>query len=413
MSSSYTTNLKIQQIGNGEQAGVWGSSTNTNWTLIEQAVAGVQTITMANANYTLSNLNGVSDEARNMVLNIVGTNSGVYQVIIPANQTKFYIVSNNTTGGYAITIGTTGVGGSVVSIPNGTTAQVYTDGTNTYSAQTGSAGDFKVNGNFTVTGNQTDTGNLTVSGTFTANNGASFAVSPTAPTPTVGDNTTKVATTAFVTAATSGLGTMAQQNANAVAITGGTISGATVTGATVTGATISSSTIPNSNVTGLGSLATQSSVTAAQLPSGVSLQTQYFQYTSGNRVSGGTWTDTGITVNITPVSASNKVLVKTDISWSSTDGTPVQFRLLRNGTSIGEGTSGSIKTVGQDSFVRGGILSTSFEYLDSPATTSAVTYKIQAYSPAGEWTINICQFSGGALNGYYSTSSISAQEIKG
>jgi len=199
MASTYSTSLKIQEIGNGEQAGVWGNTTNTNWQLIEQAVAGVQTIIMANANYTLTNLNGVLDEARNMVLVIQGTNSAIYQVIAPLNQPKMYVVSNQTTGGYAITIGASS--GSVVSIPNGTTAQVYTDGTNFFSAQTGSAGDFKVNGNFTVTGNQTDTGNLTVGGTFTANNTATFAVSPTAPTPTAGDNTTKLATTAFVQSA--------------------------------------------------------------------------------------------------------------------------------------------------------------------------------------------------------------------
>jgi len=196
MASTYSTSLKIQEIGNGEQAGVWGNTTNTNWQLIEQAVAGVQTITMSNANYTLTNLNGVLDEARNMVLVVQGTNSGIYQVIAPLNQPKMYVISNQTTGGYAITIGASS--GSVVSIPNGTTAQVYTDGTNFYSAQTGSAGDFKVNGNFTVTGNQTDTGNLTVSGNFTASNAATFAVSPTAPTPTTGDNTTKLATTQFV-----------------------------------------------------------------------------------------------------------------------------------------------------------------------------------------------------------------------
>ena len=200
MASSYTTNLKIQQIANGEQSGIWGSSTDTNWTLIEQAVAGVQTITMANANYTLTNLNGILDEARNMVLQIQGTNNGVYQIIIPPNQTKFYVVSNNTTGGYAITIGTSG--GSLISIPNGTTAQVYTDGTNTYSAQTGSSGNFTVNGNLTVTGNETEVGTLTAS-TLSVSNNASFAVSPTAPTPTAGDNTTKVATTAFVTTALS------------------------------------------------------------------------------------------------------------------------------------------------------------------------------------------------------------------
>jgi len=175
MASTYTTNLKIQEIGNGEQAGTWGSTTNTNWTLIEQAVAGVQTITMANANYTLSNLNGVLDEARNMVLNVVGTNSGIYQVIIPTNQTKTYIVSNQTTGGYAITIGISG--GSIISIPNGTTAQVYTDGTNTYSSQTGSAGDFTVNGNLVVTGSSTETGNLSAAGALYAYTAATSTAS--------------------------------------------------------------------------------------------------------------------------------------------------------------------------------------------------------------------------------------------
>ena len=196
MASSYTTSLKIQEIGNGEQSSIWGTTTNTNWTLIEQAVAGVQTVTMSNANYTLTNLNGVSDEARNMVLVIQGTNSGIYQVIAPL-VSKMYVVTNNTTGGNAITIGASS--GSVVTIPNGVTAQVYCDGsTGFYSAQTGSAGNFTVNGNFTVTGNQTDTGNLTVGGTFTANNAATFAVGPTAPTATTGTNTTQLATTAFV-----------------------------------------------------------------------------------------------------------------------------------------------------------------------------------------------------------------------
>ena len=44
MASTYTTSLKIQEIGSGDQSGIWGTTTNTNWTLIEQAVAGVQTL---------------------------------------------------------------------------------------------------------------------------------------------------------------------------------------------------------------------------------------------------------------------------------------------------------------------------------------------------------------------------------
>jgi len=212
MASSYTTSLKIQEIGNGDQSGVWGATTNTNWTLIEQAVAGVQTITMSNSNYTLTNLNGVSDEARNMVLVVQGTNSGIYQIVAPLNQPKMYVVYNNTTGGYAITIGASS--GAVITIPNGVTAQVYTDGTNFYSAQTGSAGNFNVNGTLTASG-IADTGalsaaSLSVSGALSA---ASLSVSGatslatgsisgimTAPTATTGTNTTQLATTAFVNA---------------------------------------------------------------------------------------------------------------------------------------------------------------------------------------------------------------------
>lgn len=209
MASTYTTSLKIQQIGNGEQSGIWGTTTNTNWSLIEQAVAGVQAITMLNANYTLSDLNGVSDEARNAVLVVSGTNSGVRQIVAPLVP-KTYIVANNTTGGYAITIG--GASGSIVSIPNGIVSQVYCDGTNFYSAVTGSAGNFTVNGTLTSTG-IADVGDLTVSGNATFS-GNTIAVTQ-APT----DNSTKVATTAFVQTKVAGITTV--PNANAITNAGG------------------------------------------------------------------------------------------------------------------------------------------------------------------------------------------------
>jgi hypothetical protein len=163
MASSYSPSLKLELIGNGDQSGTWGTTTNNNLgTLLEQAITGVQTITMVNANYTLSSYNGTSDEARNAVLVVGGTNSASRQIIIPLVK-KLYVVTNNTSGGYAITIG--GATGTTVTIPNGVTAQVYCDGTNTYSAQTGSAGNFTVNGTLTSTG-LTDTGNMSVGGTL-------------------------------------------------------------------------------------------------------------------------------------------------------------------------------------------------------------------------------------------------------
>ena len=207
MASTYTTSLKIQEIGSGDQSGIWGTTTNTNWTLIEQAVAGVQTITMSNSDYTLTNLNGVLDEARNMVLVVNGANSAIRKVVAPQNQPKLYVISNQTTGGYAITIGSPS--GSIITIPNGVTAQVYTDGTNFYSAQTGSAGNFNVNGTLTASG-ITDTGalsaaSLTVSGTLGVTGATTLSTGSisgimTAPTAATGTNTTQLATTAFALA---------------------------------------------------------------------------------------------------------------------------------------------------------------------------------------------------------------------
>jgi microcystin-dependent protein len=199
MASTYSTSLKLELIGNGDQSGVWGTTTNNNLgTLLEQAITGVQTITMSNANYTLSSYNGISDEARNAVLVINGTNSAVRQIICPLVE-KLYVISNQTTGGYAITIG--GATGTTVTIPNAITAQVYCDGTNFYSSQTGSAGDFTVNGTLTATGNEAVTGNMTVGGTLGVTGATTFTGIPSGPTASAGTNTTQLATTAFVTSA--------------------------------------------------------------------------------------------------------------------------------------------------------------------------------------------------------------------
>jgi hypothetical protein len=147
MASTYSPSLKITLPGDGDQSGIWGQTTNTNLgTLIEQAITGVVSITMSNANYTLSNFNGVSDEARNAVLVVTGSNSAVRDVIPPVVE-KLYTVVNNTSGGFAIrVIGATGTG---VSIPPGITALVYCDGTNFIEAM--SSGTTSVNtSNYTI-----------------------------------------------------------------------------------------------------------------------------------------------------------------------------------------------------------------------------------------------------------------------
>lgn len=270
MATTYSTSLKLALIGDGDQSGIWGQTTNTNLgTLLEQAITGVQSITMVDANYTLTNFNGIENEARNAILIVTGTNSAVRDLIPPLVE-KLYTIQNNTTGGYAIrVIGATGTG---VNIPNGTACLVYCDGTNFYSGLSGAAGNFSVAGALSVTstanlGGAITYGGVTLSNAVTGTGNMVLSASPaltgtpTAPTASPGTNTTQIATTAFVTAATGTLGTMSTQNANAVAITGGTITG--ITDLTVAdGGTGASTFTANSVVLGNGTSALNANMVA-------------------------------------------------------------------------------------------------------------------------------------------------------
>lgn len=164
MPSTYSPSLKIQLIPNGDQSGTWGTTTNVNWDLVDEAVAGVVSITMTNANYTLSSLDGVSDQARNMVIVATGSLSSTYQIVAPL-LSKIYIVTNNTSGGQSITIG--GSSGAVVTIPNSYATLVYCDGNDFYPALTTSSDDFRVLGALSVTGATTLAGSLAVNGNVT------------------------------------------------------------------------------------------------------------------------------------------------------------------------------------------------------------------------------------------------------
>lgn len=126
--STYSSNLRLELIGTGEQQGTWGITTNTNLgTLLEQAITGYTAISVTDgADTTLTVSNGASDQSRNMTLNLTGSLSAARTVICPATP-KIYVVKNATTGGYAVTFKVTGQTG--VSIPNGSTVVVYVDGT--------------------------------------------------------------------------------------------------------------------------------------------------------------------------------------------------------------------------------------------------------------------------------------------
>jgi hypothetical protein len=197
MAESYSTSLKLTIIGAGDLAGTWGNVTNANLgTLLEQAITGVQAINISGlTTYTLTNINGALDDARNAVLVFQGGTSACTITCPGGSANKIYTVVNQ--GSYNITLTASG-GSTSLTIPAGMAAQVYLDGTNqtgsgigVYSLLNGVPNSFTVNGNLTATG-VTDTGNLSVSGT------ATLSGTSTAPTPSPGDNSTKIATTAFV-----------------------------------------------------------------------------------------------------------------------------------------------------------------------------------------------------------------------
>ena len=137
MASTYSTNLKIELITTGEQAGTWGSTTNNNLgTALEQAIVGYGTANFtADADLTLTLTDSNSAQVpRNLVLNVTSVSlSATRNLIVPTIQ-KPYVVQNNTTGGQSIVVKT--AAGTGITVPNGKSMVLYTDGTNVVDAVT-------------------------------------------------------------------------------------------------------------------------------------------------------------------------------------------------------------------------------------------------------------------------------------
>lgn len=129
MAITYSTNLRLTLIGTGDQAGTWGNTTNTNiGTLIEQSIAGYVSQTVSDSAGSPTSLtisDGTSSVARNMVLVLQGALTGNRDVILPTNQ-KLYFITNNTTGGYTVTVKCAGQTG--VALPPGAKAILVCNG---------------------------------------------------------------------------------------------------------------------------------------------------------------------------------------------------------------------------------------------------------------------------------------------
>lgn len=132
--STFSPSLRIELITTGDQAGVWGSTTNTNLgTLIESAIAGYTSVSITSADQALTALNGAADQSRNMVIALTTTTGAAFNVYAPPAE-KTYIIYNasaHTATLYNSTVlGNTTAAGSGVAIPAGKIMTVWSDGTN-------------------------------------------------------------------------------------------------------------------------------------------------------------------------------------------------------------------------------------------------------------------------------------------
>ena len=93
MASTFSSDLKLELMATGENAGTWGTKTNTNLNLIQQAIAGFEQITLSSGGTTaLVMSNAALSNARNMIIKFATITAGSSTVCtIPDSIEKFYI----------------------------------------------------------------------------------------------------------------------------------------------------------------------------------------------------------------------------------------------------------------------------------------------------------------------------------
>lgn len=139
MASSYSPDLRIELIGTGDQAGVWGATTNNNMAyVLEQAIAGYVSVAVASANQALTYTNGATSVAADnqsvhaslALTTSTGANFAVYAPPASKQYTIYNASSYVATIYNSTVIGNTTAAGTGVAIPAGKVMTVWSDGTN-------------------------------------------------------------------------------------------------------------------------------------------------------------------------------------------------------------------------------------------------------------------------------------------
>jgi len=130
MASTYTTRLRFEKQGDGENPNSWGDVLNQNVIdLIDEAVAGYVVVSVSGSPISLSENNGAVDQSRNASLEFAGTLTADVTITIPSHE-KTYFLRNVATGSFAVKMKT--ASGSVYSVPSSQNVFVACNGTNIY-----------------------------------------------------------------------------------------------------------------------------------------------------------------------------------------------------------------------------------------------------------------------------------------
>ena len=171
--ATYVNDLRLKEIATGDEAGTWGTSTNTNLELIGNALGfGTEAITTNADTHTSTVADGSADAARAMYIKYTGTLDSACTITIGPNTMKrVHFIENGTSGSQNIIISQGS--GANITIPPGDTKAVYLDGAGSGAAVVDafaslSVVDLKVQDDLTVTDDMTVGGTLGVTGVLTA-----------------------------------------------------------------------------------------------------------------------------------------------------------------------------------------------------------------------------------------------------
>jgi hypothetical protein len=218
--ATYSNDLRLKEIATGDESGTWGTSTNTNLSLVADAFSLGTKQMAADADETFTMPDASADGVRSLYLKItsaVSLTATRTVTLAPNTVSKVWIIENATTGSQIITIAQGS--GATVNVPNGSKLMIVTDGagggaavfnanpTEVGGTVTSVGGTGTVNG-ITLTGTVTSSGNLTLGGTL-ANVSLTTQVTGTLPIANGGTGSTS---TTYVNLTTNVTGTLPVAN---------------------------------------------------------------------------------------------------------------------------------------------------------------------------------------------------------